>query len=298
MLKDNYFRVADFTFDVRMPEERDAERLLPSFRPFRCDGHTDEELLFRFTTVSASVVPQEEVVLLEESVNDIGHTRLMKLSNGYRVEIRFTENGAVHLLHTDSRFMSAIAEIRWEDPHASEVLSSMLRIVFSQAVVYRKGISIHAAAVTLDSTAYLFTGKSGTGKSTHASLWRMNFPGCRLLNDDNPAIRIIEGKAVVYGTPWSGKTPCYKNLRFSIGGIARLRQTPENCFVRQSDVDAFITLLPGCSAIHQDGEQYGALCDTLAELAGLVPIGVLECLPDREAAILCREELMEKHPRK
>ena len=289
MLKDNYFRVADFTFDVRMPEERDVERLLPSFRLFRCNDRPCEALLFRFTVTPSLDVQPKEAVLLEEAVNDIGHTRLMKLSTGYRVEIRFTENGATHLLHTDSRFTSAAAEIRWDDPYAGEVLSSMLRIVFSQSMVYHKGISVHAATVTLDGAAYLFTGKSGTGKSTHASLWKTNFPDCELLNDDNPAIRIIDGRAVVYGTPWSGKTPCYKNQHFPIGGIVRLYQASENRFVPQNDVDAFITLLPGCSAIHQDEKQYGALCDTLAELAGLVPIGVLECLPNNEAAILCRE---------
>lgn len=291
MLKEQFFRVADFTFEVCMPEEWDIERLLPSFRPFRHDGSHCNAPLFRLAESSASDLFREESVLLEESVNDMGYVRLLRTSTGYRTEIRFTADGTVHYLHTDPHFTSAEARICRDDPYAGEVLSSMLRIVFSQAVVYHGGISVHAATVVLDGKAYLFMGKSGTGKSTHATLWRECFPGCMLLNDDNPVIRIVNGRAMVYGSPWSGKTPCYKNLCYPIGGIVRLGQAKENRFIRQEDVGAFIAVLPGCSVIRQDPDQYGRLCDTLVHLAGQVAVGRLECLPDRQAAILCRKEI-------
>lgn len=291
MLKEQFFRVADFTFEVCMSEEWDIERLLPSFRPFRHDDSHCNDTLFRLAESSASDLFREESVLLEESVNDMGYVRLLRTSTGYRTEIRFTVDGTVHYLHTDPHFISAEAMICRDDPYAGEILSSMLRIVFSQAVVYHRGISVHAATVVLDGKAYLFMGKSGTGKSTHATLWRECFPGCMLLNDDNPVIRIVNGRAMVYGSPWSGKTPCYKNLCFPIGGIVRLGQAKENRFIRQEDVDAFIAVLPGCSVIHQNPDQYGRLCDTLVHLAEQVAVGRLECLPDRQAAILCRKEI-------
>ncbi|WP_308755768.1 phosphoenolpyruvate carboxykinase [uncultured Bacteroides sp.] len=291
MSKDYYFQVAGFTFNVRLCGKPDIERLLPSFRSFLCDGSPHEKLLFYFVETPVSDTISDRDVLLEDNVNDMGRTRLWRTSTGYRIELRFMADGTAHYLYTDPYFTFVKAKIDWNDSYVGEVLSSMLRIVFSQAVIYYGGISVHAATVVLDGKAYLFMGKSGTGKSTHAALWQECFPGCELLNDDNPTIRIANGKAIAYGTPWSGKTPCYKNLCYPIGGIVRLSQAKENRFTLQENVDAFITVLPGCSGIRQNSDQYGELCDTLARLVCLFPVGKLECLPDRQAAVLCKEKL-------
>lgn len=138
-------------------------------------------------------------------------------------------------------------------------------------------------------------GKSGTGKSTHAVQWLKCFPKSELLNDDNPTIRMESGRSIAYGTPWSGKTPCYKNRCFPVGGIVRLRQADANRFVLQKDVDAFITLLPGCSAIRLHSYLCNGLYDTLAETVSAVPVGELDCLPDEGAALLCEESLTKEY---
>ncbi len=290
MLKDNLFRVAGFTFSVRISERYDTRRLLPSFRNFRLDGAPNgEPLLFRFEEVTELAAPRGPVVLLEDTVNDTGHTRLLQTAGGYRIEMHYPGTGRPHCLQADPRFTSVAATICREDPHLGEMLSAMLRIVFSQAVVWHKSVSVHAAAVVADGEAYLFTGKSGTGKSTHATLWRQCFPGCELLNDDNPMVRVIGGKVVVCGTPWSGKTACYRNLTYPVRGIAQLRQARENRFTIQREADAFITLLPCCSAIRQDSGQYAALCDTLVFLAERVPVGQMACRPDKAAPPICRK---------
>ena len=64
----------------------------------------------------------------------------------------------------------------------------------------------HGSCVAVDGAAYCFTAKSGTGKSTHTRLWR-EMPGERavMINDDKPLIRIRDGQATVFGTPWDGK---------------------------------------------------------------------------------------------
>ena len=133
--------------------------------------------------------------------------------------------------------------------------------------------------------------RSGTGKSTHASLWLKHIAGSELLNDDNPTVRIVGGEPVAYGTPWSGKTPCYRQLAFPIDGIVRLVQAPSNRFKLLEDIDAFIAIYPGCSVIAEDMALCNGLYDTLVSLAGLVRVGTLECLPDREAALLCHDSL-------
>ncbi len=75
----------------------------------------------------------------------------------------------------------------------------------------------------------MFLGPSGTGKSTHASLWLENVEGTELVNDDNPVVRILDdGSIKVYGSPWSGKTPCYLNVNYPLGGIVNLIQASHN----------------------------------------------------------------------
>lgn len=294
MIKEYYYRIAGFTIMLCVPKALDIDRLLPSFRPFRCSEDCCDGLLYHFVIGVPMLPSKEEYDLVEESFSDFGYVRLLKMVGGYRVEIRFTADGALHYVHTDPYFTFATAVLDLDDPRVGEVLCSMLRIVFSQAVLYHGGISLHAAAVTLGGKAYLFMGKSGTGKSTHAALWLRCFPESGLLNDDNPTVRIEDGRVAVYGTPWSGKTPCYKNACFTLGGIVRLVQAGVNRFIPHEGVDAFITVLPGCAVIHEDNGLHEELCTTLVTLTGAVPVGVLECRPDEEAALLCAGALQGK----
>lgn len=283
------YRVADFRFSVRVPVELDMESLLPSFLPFRWEEEGEE--LFHLDASHASLPDDGTAVQWEESVNDMGYTRLMKTDNGYRIHIRFTEQGMEHVLQANPRFTKVQAVIHWNDPYAGQVLCSMLRMVYSMAVVYHRAISIHASVVQLEGKGYLFMGKSGTGKSTHSALWQATFEGCELLNDDNPTLRLMENEVWVYGTPWSGKTPCYKNASYPLAGMVRLKQAQQNRYTDRKDITAFITILPGCSVIRKDTQQYDTLCATLLEIIEKVKVGTLECLPDREAAFLCFERL-------
>ncbi len=285
------YQVADYRFEVVLPQGMEAEVLLPSFRDFVCQEVGS--LLFRFDA-TAEVEGSAEMELLDESVNDMGHVKVWRTTEGYRIEAYHEQERRTHRLLSDREFREIQASIQWDDPYAGQMLSSLLRIAFSQAVLREEGIGIHASAVVHAGKAYLFLGKSGTGKSTHARLWLQHIPDTELMNDDNPAIRIKEGTAYAYGTPWSGKTPCYRNVCYPIGGIARLRQAPHNRFRQLSDVEAFMALLPGCMVIKKDAALYDALCNKLTWLAEHVTIGMMECLPDMEAAVLNVERLKIK----
>ena len=86
---------------------------------------------------------------------------------------------------------------------------------------------LHASAVVVDGDAYLFSAPCGTGKSTHASLWLkyLKHKNPYILNDDKPAIRIVNDNIYVYGTPFSGKTDKNKNEKANLKGIAFLEQS-------------------------------------------------------------------------
>ena len=109
---------------------------------------------------------------------------------------------------------------------------------YEQSALYRKlaekllefdTLLFHGSAISVDGEAYLFTAVSGTGKSTHTSLWRQTF-GDRavMVNDDKPLLRIIDGKAYVCGTPWNGKHELGTKITVPLKGLCILERATEN----------------------------------------------------------------------
>ena len=151
-------------------------------------------------------------------------------------------------------------------------------------------IAIHSSVIVHSGRAVLFLGESGTGKSTHTRLWREHIPGAQLLNDDSPIVRVVEGVPTVFGSPWSGKTPCYRNESYPIAAFVRLAQAPHNRIARLPVVRAIGALLPSCPpAFAYDAQLQDNICDTLSQLIARVPVYQLECLPDADAARLSFE---------
>lgn len=93
-------------------------------------------------------------------------------------------------------------------------------------------ILFHGSAVAVDDACYLFTAKSGTGKSTHVRLWRKLFGNRALMvNDDKPLIRLNNGTATIYGTPWDGKHHLSSNISMPLKSIAVLKRGEKNTIV-------------------------------------------------------------------
>ena len=279
-----YYQVAEYLFEVIVPEGTDCRRLLPSFADFESHGNEHAQLLFRFdTTETLPTSPKGQ--LLEESVNDMGNVCIWQLDNGFCIETGIIGSPHRHTMITDYEFSHIAVTMHWDDPYIDQMLSAMLRIAFSQALLREDGIGIHASAICYEGEAYLFLGTSGTGKSTHAALWIANIPGSELINDDNPVIRVVpEQGAFVYGTPWSGKTPCYRNVCYPLAAITRLQQAPHNSYRQLTDIEAFTAIAPSCAVITQNIALYNNLCDRLVWVSENIVVSLLHCLPCKEAA--------------
>ncbi len=88
---------------------------------------------------------------------------------------------------------------------------------------------VHSSCVAVDGEAYLFTAKSGTGKSTHTRLWRERF-GDRavMVNDDKPLLKVTEQGVIAYGTPWDGKHRLSTNTAAHLKAICVLERGKDN----------------------------------------------------------------------
>ena len=170
------------------------------------------------------------------------------------------------------------------------LLRFALWFAFSMAFAPSKAIAIHASAIVYKGRAWLYTGKSGTGKSTHARLIHQCFTNVELLNDDSPIVRIENGKCMVYGSPWSGKTSCYKQQRVELGGIVRLTQDTQNKIELLTIHQAIGVLLPSFPPelyLNEVGQQH-VIC-MISDILDVAKIYSLRCLPNKEAAKLSIE---------
>lgn len=165
-----------------------------------------------------------------------------------------------------------------------------LWFVFNIATVQHLTAAVHSSVIVKDGRAVMFLGESGTGKSTHTRLWRESVEGATLLNDDSPFVGVEDGQAVVYGSPWSGKTPCYKAECYPLLAVVRLSQAPHNRIRPLRGVQAIGALLPSLPpAFAFDRELEEHTLATLSAVLRSVKAYHLECLPNGEAARLSCE---------
>ena len=172
-------------------------------------------------------------------------------------------------------------------------LSTSLMIAYTFATASLGTVLLHASVIRFGGTAQLHFGVSGTGKSTHSRLWLEHVPGTDLMNDDNPIIRVGEdGRATVYGSPWSGKTVCYRNVSAPVRALIRLEQAPKNRIVRLTSLSAYASVVAAVSTIRWDSSVMDALVPTIERLAMNVPCFNLSCRPDAEAVEVCKKAVL------
>ena len=146
------------------------------------------------------------------------------------------------------------------------------------------GVFLHASAVVYDGRAYLFSAPCGTGKSTHTSLW-LELLGDKayILNDDKPAIRVLENGIFAYGTPFSGKHDISVPTAVKLGGI---------CFISRGEVDK-ISPMNKLDAVFKmyhaslrriDEAQLDKELAILQKIVKDIPIYYMECTPTLNAA--------------
>ncbi len=164
-------------------------------------------------------------------------------------------------------------------------------VLFYKNLLNHCGMMLHSSCIVVDGKAYLFTADSGTGKSTHTNLW-LNLFGDRayILNDDKPALRLVDGVWYAYGTPWSGKNDISVNTRIPVAGIACLDRGEKNEIERFTGVEAIQAIIKQVNRPRLIDYRIKLLA-LLDKLLTQVPVWKLRCNMDPEAAIVSYEAM-------
>ena len=264
------------------------------FAPFVVDAEPDKRADMELFTETEIV--KQEFDLTELSTfdfeNELAQCTLYSYGSGYLFEMA-KDNQSYLFVKEEGGVVKANYGLF--DQVDVSLLRFGLWMMFGLCTVPLGAIAIHSSVLVKDGGAVLCLGESGTGKSTHTRLWREHIAGTTLLNDDSPIIRLVDGVPTAFGSPWSGKTPCYRNLSYPIRGFMRLSQAPYNKIHRLPVLNAIGALLPSCPpAFAYDEKLQDNICDTLSDMISSVPVFHLECLPDAAAAELSYSTIFKK----
>lgn len=147
------------------------------------------------------------------------------------------------------------------------------------------GILLHSSCIVVDDKAYAFSADSGTGKSTHTQLWLKHF-GSRayMLNDDKPAIRLIDDKVYACGTPWSGKYDYSSPRVVELAGICFLERSEEN-WIKRADTGRAVFNIFSQTLRKLNADKMDNLFDVLEQIFAKVPLYELGCNISEEAML-------------
>lgn len=271
--------------------------MLGSYRPFEYDGQSED--LYR-----VEVVDQITCQITKTLVEDIAEVE----EGMVRVNIYQTSEGLLYdiimprskVVNAQLHIVGEVAQVvliakREKDISNVFAFNNAMILSYISFTLAHNTLLLHSSAILKDGQAYLFLGKSGTGKSTHSRMWQEVFQDAELLNDDHPVVRrFADGRVVAYGSPWSGKTHCYRNLSAPLRAIVRIKRAEYNKLTRLSAVRSYASVMTSCTGAQWSEELSSSKVKALNALITSVGCYQMECLPNNEAAECCYETLCQE----
>lgn len=288
--------IASWLVSIVFKNEDDVTgvHLIPSMSAFEVDDAENVERLFTlYVDDSLRPVSKERRRRIRVFDTGNGDTVVDRIDDGgYQYLIRDIHGADCALLIANADFTECRCALAGDSARRCFGMNNVLMLSYAFAGSFRSTLLIHASLVRHRGYAYAFIAKSGTGKSTQVANWLRMIPDCDLMNDDNPIVRVHgDGNVLIYGSPWSGKTPCYRDVAAPLVAITRIDRADENTVERMRPLKAFSSFLPSCSAMKWEKELYSRICDTVTAVVTNVPVYTLHCTADPESAVVCHKQI-------
>ena len=277
---------------------------MTNYEPFSVDPKLDAELIFVLKVEQNGLLCDEQRsayqhVFTDNSEDDMPRIEVYRsLEKDWLIRISQIATSPICCeLACNGDFTHGQLYIAGDCQDVRFCIDNGLMLMYAFRTAPLMTLEMHAAVVIRDvptfqsskgSNGFLFLGHSGTGKSTHARQWLAAFEDAWLLNDDNPILRVMnDGQVRVYGSPWSGKTPCYKNADVPVGAIVKLSQAPHNKLETISLPQAYAYMLSSASGLKMEQTMADNMFETIKHIITHTPCYHLACLPNEEAAKVC-----------
>ena len=291
------FSVAGHAFSVTMNTDSPLWNCMENYAPFLMEGECpQEERVFSLETLpDDNVDTPHGRLLLSGADEEEGAPRLDVFQSldgqGLLIKMAPVQSAAVcAALEVSADYTKGQLRMTGSSRSRKFALDNSLMLMYAFSTACKRTLEMHASVVENGGHAYMFLGVSGAGKSTHSRMWLENIPGTVLVNDDNPIVRVFDdGRVMVYGSPWSGKTACYKKLEHPLKGTVSIIKAPHNVLRRLDAISSYAKLYSSCSGYRPDSAMADGMHATLETFTLNVPGYELECLPDGDAARVCKQ---------
>lgn len=153
---------------------------------------------------------------------------------------------------------------------------------------------VHSAVIEVDGNAYAFLAKSGTGKTTHISLWRKAIgESVKIINGDKPLYRYVDGDLYAYGTPWCGKEGWNRNARAKLKALCYIERAEQNSIEKITPRESVMRALKQVY-IPNDAKGTSKALELVDRMLNDVQSWIVKCNISTEAALIAYNALLKE----
>jgi len=288
-----HYKIGGYLLRIILPSALDLKNYLPSFTDF-----SEENLAQSAPDIQINVQQDNfpdcpsDGKMLTDKEGEFGQRFVInELQETYLTTI-FNTTRAVEWQMISSKDFSQSTIYMTQEVESLSIFSWLIKLAFGQAVIFKKGMLVHASVIALGNLGIVFLDENGNG--IHGQQWLRQIPGSRLLNDDNPLIQIgQQGDVSIHATPWGGNSSCYIPDQKQLKVLVRLKKGLVNQLTWVAGKEAFIALIPSVVVLRWNRVAYNLMLDSLEYILGQVDLGIYSCLPNAEAATYCYQEIIK-----
>ncbi len=172
-------------------------------------------------------------------------------------------------------------------PYAESIC--VYRAIANRLPLYNRAV-FHGAVISYGGAGYLFTAPSGTGKTTHISLWQRFVDGVEIVNGDKPILHVENGRTEAFATPYAGKERYQNHGSIPLKGICLLHRGEQNSIRRVTTGEVLGEIVKQIY-LPKETEPVVKTLELLNALMTSVPVYLLACDISEEAVKTAFEAL-------
>lgn len=201
----------------------DPDAISPEFLPFQTTQNMPADLTVELNAGDPDIRYADAALLIR-------HEQLLiyETEDSYLLEFPQAPQLSCALLNKAGSYASVYYTLPYTEAFAADLFHA-IRILFLYTAQLHGCYALHSASIYYRGKAWLFSGHSGMGKTTHTNLWQSLYH-VKMLNGDLNLISFLDNEPVIYGMPWCGTSQIADTETYSLGGIILLdRSSRDEC---------------------------------------------------------------------